>query len=203
MKIQTERVADWIKQKIEDANAKGAVVGLSGGVDSSVVASLCVKAVGVENVVGVLMPCESNSDDFSHATDLALKLEIETFNMYLNKTYNMMLAFLPFFINDLAKGNIKARLRMTTLYAIANQLNYLVVGTGNKTELLLGYYTKYGDGGVDLEPLNDFYKTEVFEMARELGVPEHIINKAPSAGLWEGQTDEEEIGCSYEMIDKF
>ena len=106
------------------------------------------------------------------------------------------------FADRLTMGNLKARIRMSLLYFHANQMNRMVIGTGNKTELFLGYFTKYGDGGVDIEPIGELYKTEVWELSRMLGVPETLITKKPSAGLWAGQTDEAELGISYLKVDE-
>jgi NAD+ synthase len=119
----------------------------------------------------------------------------------LGPTFDALLASLPREVAGLAEANIKPRLRMTTLYALAQSRGYLVAGTGNRSELMVGYFTKYGDGGVDLEPLGNLYKWQVRELARALGVPQPVIERAPSAGLWAGQTDEEEMGISYEVLD--
>lgn len=205
MKNETVELSNWIRKQILLSNTRGAVVGLSGGIDSSVVASLCVKAIGKEKVRGVIMPCNNSDTDYMDAIKIANQLDINISIVNLKKTFNKLRKEI-FQIKEgslLTEANIKARLRMTTLYAIANELNYLVVGTGNKSELEIGYYTKYGDGGVDIEPLNDFYKTEVYKIAEELNIPKSIINKKPSAGLWKDQTDEAEIGCSYKELDLF
>ena len=202
-----ENITNWIKEKVTEANAKGVIVGLSGGIDSSCIASLCKKAFP-DNTFGVIMPCISNPKDEEHAKLIAEKLNIPTkkidlensfktiFNSLEEKEYNKEED------GGLIVANIKPRLRMVTLYYFANKFNYLVVGTDNKTEEMLGYFTKYGDGGVDILPIVDLYKRDVKELAKHLDVPEEIITKKPSAGLWEGQTDEDEIGISYEEIDE-
>ncbi|RLJ05781.1 MAG: NAD(+) synthetase [Candidatus Aenigmatarchaeota archaeon] len=198
--MNTEEIANWIKNKVEEANAKGAVIGMSGGVDSSLAAVLCKKALG-DNLLGILMPCHSNPSDLEHAKIVAEKFGIPTQTVDLTEIYDKLLKTLPDG-NQIAKANLKPRLRMLALYYFANKLGYLVAGTGNKTEIMVGYFTKYGDGGVDIEPIGGLYKTQVRELAKELGIPEEIITKPPSAGLWEGQTDEGEMGITYEELDK-
>lgn len=194
------RISEWIRQKIKEAGAEGVVVGISGGVDSSVVASLAKKAVG-EKVLGVIMPCHSEPLDEKYAWLVAEKLKIKAERVVLDSLYDRFSELLPSG-KRLALANLKARLRMATLYYFANNLNYLVVGTGNKSEISVGYFTKYGDGGCDILPLGDLLKTEVRELARVLELPEEIINRVPSAGLWGGQTDEEEMGLRYEDLDE-
>lgn len=204
---QVEKVlVEWLRKKIKEAGAKGAVVGLSGGIDSAVTSVLCKKAFG-EEVLGIIMPCYSNESDEKDASLVA-----ETFNInYIRKDLSPVFdEFLNIFEDEgkkeegnLALANIKPRLRMTTLYYYAQRNNYLVVGTDNWSELKVGYFTKYGDGGIDLAPLGRLVKTEVRKLAKHLGIPEKIINKAPSAGLWQGQTDEKEMGVSYETLDRY
>jgi len=194
------RISEWIRQKVKEAGAEGVVVGISGGVDSSVVASLAKKAVG-EKVLGVIMPCQSEPLDEKYARLVAEKLKIKAERVVLDSLYDRFSELLPSG-KRLALANLKARLRMATLYYFANNLNYLVVGTGNKSEISVGYFTKYGDGGCDILPLGDLLKTEVRKLARVLELPEEIINRVPSAGLWGGQTDEEEMGLRYEDLDE-
>ncbi|MBN2331308.1 MAG: NAD+ synthase [Candidatus Aenigmarchaeota archaeon] len=195
-----DRIVEWLKGKVEEAGAKGAVIGLSGGVDSSLVAALAKKALG-ENVIGVIMPCGSADQDADHAMELAEGFGIRTEFVDIKPIFDRLRQSLPPG-QGIAEANLKPRLRMVTLYYFANLNNYLVLGTGNKSELMVGYYTKYGDGGVDLLPIAGLYKSEVREMARMIGVPEGIIAKPPSAGLWHGQTDEGEIGMSYDELDE-
>ncbi len=197
-----ERITDFIRRVVEDANAEGVVVGLSGGVDSSTTAFLCVKALGNEKVLGVVMPERgvTREEDIEDALKVCEILGIEYKFVEINPMVEV-------FLNELGEGNriavanLKPRIRMIINYYYANNLNRLVAGTGNKSELMTGYYTKYGDGGVDFLPIGDLYKTEVFELAKFLGVPERIIKKAPSAGLWIGQTDEGELGITYSKLD--
>lgn len=192
-------ISRWMRERVKKANARGIIAGLSGGVDSAVVAGLACRAVG-ENVLGVLMPCHSQSVDAEYAQLVAENFGIETVTVDLGSVYDACVAVLPEG-TDLARANLKPRLRMATLYYIANTRNYLVAGTGNKSELMVGYSTKYGDGGVDMLPLGDLYKRQVWALAREIGVPQPIIDRPPTAGLWPGQTDEGEMGITYETLD--
>lgn len=198
-----KKLISWLKQQVKQAKAKGVVFGLSGGIDSSVVAALCKKAFP-KNHLALILPCFSLQQDLDDANLVVEKFKLKAQVVDLSSVF---LKFCDILKADpkskeLSAVNIKPRLRMITLYHFANKLNYLVVGTGNKSELTMGYFTKYGDGGVDLLPLGDFTKTEVREVAKLLGIPERIINKPPSAGLWEGQTDESEMGITYEQLDK-
>lgn len=194
-----EKITSWLREQVEKAGAKGLVFGLSGGVDSTTTAALCKRALG-GNTLGLLMPCHSNPADEEDARLAAETFGIKTEQVDLTPIYDRLLASLPEG-TDIARANLKPRLRMLTLYYFANSLNYLVVGTGNKSEVICGYFTKFGDGGVDLLPLGDLLKSEVWELARFLGVPERIIQKTPSAGLWSGQTDEGEMGITYKALD--
>ncbi len=207
MEQKTEKIINWIKEKVNEARAKGIVIGLSGGIDSSIVAVLCKKAFP-NNIQGVIIPCGSNPLDRKHAEMVAEKYSIPYEVVDLQDVFKTKVRLLekeeynPEKHRGLAIANIKPRLRMTTLYYFANKFNYLVAGTDNKSEEKIGYFTKYGDGGVDILPIVDLYKREVRELAKHLGIPEEIINKKPSAGLWEGQTDEEEMEISYEELDE-
>jgi len=197
----------WIREKVQDAGAKGVVLGLSGGIDSSVTSVLCKEAF-YDNVLGIIMPCYSKKDDARDALNIAEKFKINYKIKNLEAPYDALLnlyedEIIKDELKQLARANIKPRLRMTTLYYYAAVNNYLVVGTDNWSELKVGYFTKYGDGGIDITPLGSLVKSEVRELARFLKIPENIITKAPSAGLWEGQTDESEMGVSYEELDKY
>lgn len=194
------RIVFWIKQQVKDSGAKGIVLGLSGGIDSAIVAALAKKAVGTDNLLVLFMPCNSNPQDLKDAKLVAHKLGLKSKLVDLSAVYKNFLKILPGAIS-LARGNLKPRLRMSTLYYFANKLNYLVCGTGNKSELLVGYFTKYGDGGVDILPIADLFKRQVRQLARELKIPQSIITKAPTAGLWQGQTDEVEMGITYDELD--
>ncbi|MFH1146958.1 MAG: NAD(+) synthase [Pseudomonadota bacterium] len=194
-------MSEWIKKEVEKAGAAGAVFGISGGIDSAVTAALCKKAAG-DNSLGLIMPCHSLEEDLRHAELVSSTIGVSTQRIDLAPAFDGLKALLPPG-NQIACANLKPRLRMITLYYFSNLHNYLVVGTGNKSEISLGYFTKYGDGGVDILPLGDLLKDEVREIARLLRIPREIIEKAPSAGLWAGQTDESEMGVTYNAIDKY
>jgi NAD+ synthase len=193
------KIVNWLQQQLQDTKTSGFVLGLSGGLDSSVCAALILKAT--TNCLGLILPIESKTEDIEDASNLAAELDLSTAYLDLTSVYNKMTKLLPR-KEKVAYGNIKARLRMIALYYYAHINNYLVCGTGNKTELMLGYFTKYGDGGCDILPLGDLYKHEVRKIAETLNIPKAIMEKTPSAGLWQGQTDEGEIGFSYEKIDE-
>jgi NAD+ synthase len=195
----TNRIVTWLRDYAAEAGADGYIVGLSGGIDSACTAVLCRRAVG-GNVLGVLMPCHSSPSDTELAHLLANTHSIQTVTVPLEPVCGALLGALPD-TSELARANIMPRLRMTTLYALAQTRGYLVAGTGNKSEIIVGYFTKYGDGGVDVEPLGELYKTQVRLLAAELEVPQAIIDRPPTAGLWEGQTDEGEMGITYEALD--
>lgn len=195
-----DRIATWLKERVLDAGRDGIVVGLSGGVDSATVGALAKVAMG-DKVLGLIMPCHSNAEDERDARLAARKFDIKTQKVDLTPIYDAFLSILPEG-TDLARANLKPRLRMITLYHFANNLNYLVAGTGNKSEAVVGYFTKYGDGGVDVLPLGGLLKTQVRQLASELGMPKKIIDRVPTAGLWEGQTDEGELGITYEELDR-
>ncbi len=203
--MNVEQIADrlvlWIKEKTVAAGGKGVVVGMSGGLDSSVVAVLCHRAFP-QNTLGVVMPCHSNPEDKEHALAVASKFSITTREVVLDPVFDTLLQTLSS-DSRVAEANIKARLRMLTLYYFANQLKYIVAGAGNRSELSVGYFTKYGDGGVDILPLGNLVKSQVRELAGLLDIPQPIIGKPPSAGLWQGQTDEGELGISYEELDRY
>jgi NAD+ synthase len=195
-----EKIVNWIKKQVKKTKAKGVVLGLSGGIDSAVVALLCKKAVGDAHLC-LILDCESNQSDIEDANFLVKKFKLKRKYIDLTEVYKNLLNILPP-SDRKTKANLKPRLRMAVLYYFANKYNFLVVGTGNKSEISVGYFTKYGDGGVDILPIGDLYKTEVRELAKKLKIPERILNKPPSAGLWEGQTDEDELGISYNELDK-
>lgn len=199
-------IIDFIRNEVKKAGLGGAVVGISGGIDSALTATLTVKALGEENVLGIHMPESglTSAADTKDAKILSNWLGIKFLTIDISGIIQAFMTTIPDseFFDRISKGNMKARTRMSILYLYANHLNRMVMGTGNKTELLLGYYTKYGDGGVDTEPIGGLYKTEVWELSRKLGIPDSIINKKPTAGLWTGQTDEAELGMPYTTVDK-
>jgi NAD+ synthase len=219
MSIRTDSIVEWLRRQLSLSGARGFVFGLSGGIDSALVARLCQQAAP-ENCVGVLMPCHSDPRDETDARLVAEHFQLPTLRIDLAPAFDQFTATLQQTLTSLPPeqagagpaddikarvptANVKPRLRMTTLYFIANTLNYMVVGTGNRSELSIGYFTKYGDGGVDLLPIGGLLKSEVREAARALGVPEPVIEKAPSAGLWLGQTDESEMGFAYAELENY
>lgn len=221
MSTLATHIADWMRERIERAGSDGIAVGLSGGIDSAVVIGLASMAAP-GRVVGVMMPCHSDPQDEADARVAAEHFDIPAIRIDLAPAYDRLVGDLRSTLGDLPPAqrhegmddaasaavrlplaNVKPRLRMTSLYFVANSLNYLVAGTGNRSELAIGYFTKYGDGGVDMLPIGRLLKSQVQTLARDLGVPDPIIAKAPSAGLWLGQTDEAEMGFSYVDLEKY
>lgn len=197
-----DEIIDWLKEEVKKANCKGVVFGLSGGIDSAVVAGLSYEAFG-KDALGIIMPIDSNPEDEEDALLVANSLKLNTEIVDLTSTYKEFLSKVKSFENKLSLANIKPRLRMMTLYYYAQSNNYLVLGCSNLSELLTGYFTKYGDSGSDLLPIANLTKTQVWEISKVLNIPEKIINKKPSAGLWDNQTDEDEMGFSYEVLDSY
>jgi NAD+ synthase len=212
MEQKINKLIEWLQLQVREAKATGLVVGISGGIDSAVVAHLAKRAFP-NNCIGVIMPCKSNPKDQEDAMRVINSCDIKHLLIDLTETHNVLFKTIESNLSSIGEleeeksrlgdANTRARLRMTTLYAIGNNFNYLVCGTDNAAEWHTGYFTKYGDGGVDLVPIVNFTKGEVRELAKVLGVPNEVINKAPSAGLWEGQTDETEMGTTYDIIDKY
>lgn len=203
IEIVVDDLVNWLKETVVDANCKGIVFGLSGGIDSALVAALAKRAFP-EDALGIIMPCHSNPEDEEHARLVAKALDLKVNKADLSPVFDQLVTSVDDDgENRLATSNIKPRLRMTTLYYYAQKNGYLVAGTGNKSELTIGYFTKHGDSGVDILPIADFVKEEVWELSRYLDIPEVIINKAPSAGLWDNQTDEQEMGFSYKDLDTY
>ncbi len=196
----------FIEEYVERSGAEGVVVGMSGGVDSTLTAYLAVDALGPDRVFGLLLPCNLTAEAGSHdALTVAEALGIDYQEIHLQP---LVRGFEELIVGDAnrddrvqALGNAIARLRMTCTYYAANTQSKLVLGTGNRSEQLLGYFTKHGDGGCDLLPLANLYKTEVRALARHVGLPRRIVEKPSTAGLWAEQTDETELGASYECID--
>lgn len=198
-----EDLVKWIRDRVEEAGAKGIIFGLSGGIDSAVMAGLAKKAYP-DTTMGIIMPCYSNDKDEEDALLVAEKLNLKTTKVDLSKVYDsFLLETDDSFTNKLANSNIKPRLRMTTLYYYGQNLGYLVAGPTNKSEFITGYFTKNGDSGVDIMPIAAFVKSEIYELAKALDIPKEIIDKVPSAGLWENQSDEEEMGFSYDILEKY
>lgn len=200
---------EWLKHQLTITGMKGYILGMSGGIDSALVGAIAQKAVG-EKLFCVVMPCESHENDAKDAYELMDKLGIQYVTVDLTETYRVMAKNLSeeaakahFELDALAYTNLKVRLRMCTLYAYAQAKRSLVLGTDNWDESYTGYFTKYGDGGVDLLPIVSLTKGEVREAAKLYGVTETILKRKPSAGLFEGQTDEKEMGVTYDELDAF
>jgi len=204
-----------MRQQVSSAGAHGLVVGLSGGLDSAVVARLAqLAAPGA--VVAAILPCQSDPSDEADAVAVAAHFTLTTIRLDLSPPYESMAACVQTALKKLPAtarqtspadrrrlADIKPRLRMTTLYALANSLNYLVAGSANRSALAAGQLTKHGDTAADMLPLGRLLKREVRTLARDLGVPATIIGRAPASGLWIGQTDEEELGCTYDELDRY
>jgi NAD+ synthase len=201
-----DRITAFVDDYVDEAGADGVVVNLSGGLDSTVTATLAVEALGPESVFGLILPgskiAGASAQDAEAVADL-LGIEHETLQIQplLAQLGDVAPDRVDVHGNPVVRGNFVSRLRMALAYLAANDMDRLVAGTTNRSELLLGYFTKYGDGGADVLPIGDRYKTEVAELARELGVPEFVVEKQPTAGFWPGQTDAADLGDSYEVID--
>ena len=176
---------------------------MSGGIDSTLVVHLACEAVGRENVFGIIMPSATTPpEDSIHGIEIAESLGIDYRKIPIDSILNEYLSLTQLKEDTLAIGNLKARIRMSIIYYYANAKNYLVSGTGNRSEILIGYFTKHGDGACDMEPIGDLYKSEVYRLSEYLNIQEEIIKKPPRAGLWANQTDEDEIGMSYNLLDQ-
>jgi len=203
---EKEKRVDFIRKVISDAGARGIVYGNSGGKDASLVGILC--KLACDNTVGLILPCGSNQNygsDMSDANTVAKQFGIETRTVDLKVTAAAVQFALcdATELTDAAAANIAPRLRMTALYAVAASEGRLVSGTGNASERHMGYFTKWGDGAFDFNPIADLTVTEIYEFLEYLGAPKSILTKAPSAGLFDGQTDEGEMGVTYRSIDEF
>lgn len=210
---ETERIAEFLREKVKKAGFHKVIVGLSGGIDSATSCCLAVKALGAENVLVGLFPYGNlHKEGLEDAKILIDHLKIQDSNVNLINIAPFVDPIIEISqgsdlkgvkgLTPLRKGNIMARMRMILLYDLAKKLNALVLGTENKTEHLLGYFTRFGDEASDIEPIRHLYKTEVKQLAEYLHIPENIINKAPTAGLWNGQTDEGEFGFTYKEADQ-
>ncbi|ROR03051.1 NAD(+) synthase [Desulfosoma caldarium] len=191
----------WIAQSIRDAQAQGVVLGISGGIDSAVCAALAKKALG-DNVLGLILPCHTLPEDVQDARSVCHHLAVAHEEIDLSDAFDQLARLLGS-QNPKLLGNLKARLRMAVLYHRAAELGYLVMGTSNRSEWEVGYFTKYGDGAADIQPIVHLLKKDVQRLARALKLPKPILTKPPSAGLWPGQTDEEELGFTYKQLDSF
>jgi len=196
-------IHQFLRAHVREAGASGVVVGLSGGVDSALAVRLAKDALGASRVHGVILPDRPYSTSLLEETEAyARGLGVPTRTIPIDPIEAAVRAAFPAVDDRTLWGNAKARIRMLLLYSVGRSSGLLVLGTGNKSEILLGYFTKYGDGGADLLPLGDLYKTEVYELAASLGLPTAVRERAPTAGLWEGQTDEAELGLPYVQIDR-
>jgi NAD+ synthase len=222
------KLVKWLQERVEESNVSGVVFGLSGGIDSAVVCGLAAEALGPNRCMGLIMPIESIDEDAQLAQQVADEFRVPALMLDLKSPFQTLLGTLteqreramrvvghggdpakvtaPIVtesVDALARANLKPRLRMISLYYYANLLGYMVVGTGNRDEFVVGYFTKYGDGGADIFPLANMVKGEVRALAREIGVPAAVIDRPPSAGLWAGQTDEGELGFTYDQLDAY
>ncbi|MCL2046605.1 MAG: NAD(+) synthase [Oscillospiraceae bacterium] len=204
--IETSNRVGFIRSLLDNARLSGVVYGNSGGKDSALVGILCKMAC--ENTLGIIMPCGSKrnyGEDMADGRAVAEQFDIETRVIDLTATAEALKEAVGFAteISDTAAVNIAPRLRMNTLYTVAASEGRLVAGTGNRSEIHMGYFTKWGDGAYDFNPIADLTVTEIYEFLRYLGAPASIIEKKPSAGLFDGQTDEDDMGVSYASIDSF
>lgn len=195
-------LAEWIRGVVHGAGRQRVVVGLSGGIDSGVTAAVCARALGPGNVLGLVLPCASIPEDTRDGHSIGSFLGVQVKEIDLTPVLDLFIEAGGLDPEDrLNIANVKARLRMTMIYA--HTRNALVAGTGNMSETVTGYWTKWGDGAADLLPLGDLWKEEVAELASFLGLPEWILNRVPSAGLWKGQSDEDEMGVTYGEISRY
>jgi len=201
----TAKLVDFIREEVERSGLNGALVSVSGGIDSAVALALTVRALGPERVRALTLPERDITPDRDIADVMSLvrSLDVTCDTVEITSVMSVMREILPLYDpKDLVCfGNVKARVRMIISYHYANSLGYMVIGTSNRTEWLTGYFTKYGDGGVDLMPIADLYKNQIRQLAIHLDIPEEIVVKAPSGGLWPGQTDEGELGIDYDTLD--
>ncbi len=200
-KLDYTRVVNTLVSFLREKASRGVVVGISGGVDSATATYLAVRAIGREGVLGLIMPY-NESGDVEDALLVCRRLGIDHRIIGIRGIVDSFVSSLDFDPDRRTLGNVMARVRMTLLYSYSNGMNRLVLGTSNRSEFLTGYFTKWGDGASDVAPLINLYKTEVWKVAELLGVPERILKKKPTAGLWEGQTDEGELGLSYKLLDE-
>jgi len=200
-----KRIARFIKDYVEKSKAKGVVLGLSGGIDSSTVAALSAQAIGGHKVLGIMLPEREtyNVKDIKYARLVAEKFGLKTEIIDITSTLQAFYNSTPIFdsADKVGKGNIKARTRMVYIYYYANRLGMLVCGSSDKSETMMGYFTKWGDVAADISPIMDLYKTQVRRLAEHLGLPENIVARPSSPALWPGQLAEEELGVKYEQLD--
>jgi NAD+ synthase len=199
---ETSRITAFIRRVVAEASAKGAVVGLSGGIDSSVTGALCVRALGKENVLGLLMPSDHTPKvDVRDAVSLAETWRIRSEQIPISKAVRVLTDAAKISGTKIARANVEARVRMVISYYYANTIGYLVAGTDDKSEGAIGFYTKFGDGGVDFLPISHLYKTQVRELGGHLGIPTKIVQKPASPQLWPGHRATDEIPADYDRLD--
>ena len=207
--IEAEKAINWIKEFVESSGAEGVVVGNSGGKDSATVIAMATRALGKDKVLTIAMPCNSIKEDLEDAKLVSMTFDVPLLEIDLSDSYNTFertinnsLKGIDIELVNEAKVNSKPRFRMTTLYSVAQSMNYLVIGTGNLCEQMVGYTTKWGDNASDFNPIGNFTVREVLAIGKYLGVPDRIINKAPSDGLG-SKTDEEKMGVTYDQIEEY
>lgn len=199
---ETKRVVKFVRSRIKGADAEGVVIGLSGGIDSSVVGELCLRALGVGKVLAILMPSNHTpAQDVEDARMLSKAWGIDPVEVKISRLVEELVSLAGTKGTKIASANAQARIRMSILYYHANTRNYLVAGTGDKSEIALGYFTKWGDGGVDFLPIAHLYKTQVMELGRNLGLPNRIVTKPPSPRLWPGHRALDELPADYDELD--
>ena len=200
----SQEIMNFIKKETESRKSNGVVLGISGGIDSTVLAFLAARAIGPENVKGLILPDETvtPANDIEDAIRICSDLKIDSEKIYINKPKNSFLEIIKHTDNMLLTGNLVARVRMCVLYYYSGLMGRLVLGSSNKTELMLGYFTKFGDGAADLLPLGDIYKTQLFGLAKYLEIPGSVIDKKSSARLWANQFTEDELGLPFTQLDK-
>jgi NAD+ synthase len=200
----SQEIMNFIKKETESRKSNGVVLGISGGIDSTVLAFLATRAIGPENVKGLILPDETvtPANDIEDAIRICSDLKIDSEKIYINKPKNSFLEIIKYTDNILLTGNLVARVRMCVLYYYSGLMGRLVLGSSNKTELMLGYFTKFGDGAADLLPLGDIYKTQLFGLAKYLEIPGSVIDKKSSARLWANQFTEDELGLPFNQLDK-
>ena len=200
----SQEIMNFIKKETESRKSNGVVLGISGGIDSTVLAFLATRAIGPENVKGLILPDETvtPANDIEDAIRICTDLKIDSEKISINKPKNSFLEIIKYTDNMLLTGNLVARVRMCVLYYYSGLMGRLVLGSSNKTELMLGYFTKFGDGAADLLPLGDIYKTQLFGLAKYLEIPGSVIDKKSSARLWANQFTEDELGLPFTQLDK-